>query len=120
MKFCFAVTEICLSTSFILYSNKILAMPYRFDIYIGSDNTTRKVSRDYLEKLKKWASKAFPDGYTILKGKGFYNGSSEDSLILTILSPVDLPLKGQLEPLKQELGQEAILLAKSYVELEVF
>jgi uncharacterized membrane-anchored protein YitT (DUF2179 family) len=94
-------------------------MPYKIDIYIGSDNNTRKISRDYLEKLKNWASKVFPAGYTLLKGRGFYNGSSEDSVIVTILSSENLSLKGEIELLKRALGQEAILLSRSYIELEV-
>jgi hypothetical protein len=95
-------------------------MPYKIDIYIGSDNNTRKIGRDYLEKLENWASKVFPTGYTLLKGKGFYNGISEDSVIVTVLSPENLPLKGEIEYLKRALGQDAILLSKSYVDLEVF
>jgi len=94
-------------------------MPYKIDIYIGSDNKTRKISRDYLEKLKNWASKVFPAGYTLLKGKGFYNGGSEDSIIVTVLSPENFPLKDEIEFLKRALGQEAILLSKSYIELQV-
>jgi uncharacterized membrane-anchored protein YitT (DUF2179 family) len=95
-------------------------MPYRIDIYIGSDNATRKIGKDYFEKLKNWASKAFPEGYTLLRGRGFYNGSSEDSVIVTVLSHQDPSLKNKLELLKYELRQDAILLAKSYVDLEVF
>ncbi|MEM2612659.1 MAG: hypothetical protein QXO15_00335 [Nitrososphaerota archaeon] len=94
-------------------------MPYRIEIFIGSDNDTKKISKDYLERVKKWASRVFPEGYAILKSKGFYNGESEDSLIICVLSYQDLDLNREIALLKKELKQESILLAKYFVELEV-
>ncbi|MGB9693909.1 MAG: hypothetical protein ACPLYF_03610 [Fervidobacterium sp.] len=94
-------------------------MPYKIDIYIGSDDNTRRISKDYLKRLRSWASKVFPDGYILLKGSGFYDGSSEDSVIVTVLLHDNLPLKSKIELLKRDLGQDAILLSKSYVDLEV-
>ena len=42
-------------------------MTYKLDLYIGSDNGTRRIRRDYLDKIVKWADENFPNGYTLLK-----------------------------------------------------
>jgi len=94
-------------------------MPYRIDIYIGSDNDSKKIDGRYLNKVKRWANGVFPDGYTIVKGKGYYHGVSEDSLILHVLLDYDVNLENQLSRLKKELGQETILVVKSKVDVRV-
>ena len=94
-------------------------MPYRIDIYIGSDNGSRRINDVYLGKVRQWADANFPDGYTLLKGQGCYRGLSEDSLVVNVLSDCDLPLRDQLDGLKRNLCQEAILLVRSHVDLEV-
>lgn len=92
---------------------------YRVDIYIGSDNDSRKISDLYLEKVRRWAGEIFPDGYTLVRGEGCYNGVSEDSILLHAFLNYDVALKDQLERLKRELRQESILLVKSSVDFEV-
>jgi len=94
-------------------------LKYRVDIYIGSDNDSRKIYDNYLNKIKNWANEIFPEGYTLIKGEGYYNGSSEDSILLHAFLDYDPVLKRQLEKLKRELKQESILLVKSTVDLEV-
>lgn len=91
---------------------------HRIDIYIGSDNNSRRISDDYLKRIKKWANDAFPDGYTLFKGEGCYNGISEDSVLINVLSVYDIPIRNRLEGLKRELEQESILVVKSMVEYE--
>jgi uncharacterized membrane-anchored protein YitT (DUF2179 family) len=94
-------------------------MPYRVDIYIGSDSKSRKISKGYLSKVEKWASAIFPNGYTLLKGRGYYNGASEDSVIVNVFTDRLPDLNSQLELLKRKLMQDAILLVRSPVEFEV-
>ena len=94
-------------------------MPYRIDIYIGSDNGSRKINDGYLGKVKQWANRHFPDGYTLLRGEGCYGGHSEDSVLLNVLSNGDFQLKEQVGELKRDLSQEAILMVKSKVDLDV-
>lgn len=94
-------------------------MPYRIDIYIGSDNGSRKINDGYLGKVKQWADQYFPEGYTLLRGEGCYGGYSEDSVLLNVLSNSDFQLREQVRDLKRNLCQEAILLVKSQVELDV-
>ena len=94
-------------------------MPYRVDIYIGSDNDSRRICKSYLKKVRDWANAVFPEGYTLVKGEGCYNGISEDSILLYAFSNYDVALKNKLENLKRELRQEAILVVKSAVDFEV-
>lgn len=92
---------------------------YRIDLYIGSDNDSKKISELYLEKLKKWANEIFPDGYTLFKGEGYYNGISEESVILYSFMNYDVSLEHPLERLKKELNQESILFVKTPVQYEL-
>jgi hypothetical protein len=92
---------------------------YRIDIYIGSDNNSRKINDHYLEKVKSWANETFPQGYTILKGEGYYNGISEDSILLFSFLEYDKQIQNSLQRLKDELKQESILFVKSNVDYEV-
>jgi hypothetical protein len=92
---------------------------YRLDIYIGSDNDSRSINDPYLDKIKRWANETFPDGYTLIRGEGHYNGTSEDSVLLYAFLNYDAALKHQLEKLKRELKQDAILIAKSSLDYEV-
>lgn len=94
-------------------------MPYRIDMYIGSDNGSRRIDDNYLNKIQKWANQNFPDGYTILRGQGCYLGVSEDTVLINALLNYDVALRHQLETLKQDLGQEAILMVKAEVDFEM-
>ena len=92
---------------------------YRVDIHIGSDNDSRKISDLYLDKIRKWANTTFPEGYTIVKGEGYYNGASEDSILLHAFLDYNPALKRQLQKLKKELKQESILFVKSSSNYEL-
>ena len=58
---------------------------YRVDIYIGSDNDSRKIHDNYLDKVREWANATFPEGYTLVRGEGYYNGVSEDSILKLLI-----------------------------------
>jgi hypothetical protein len=91
---------------------------YKLDIYIGSDNGSRKIDTEYMDKITEWADRNFPDGYTLLRGHGYYNASQEDSLVLSVLSDYDIDLKEQVAHLKQTLEQKAIAVTKYNVEVQ--
>ena len=93
--------------------------PYRVDIYIGSDNGSRKICKNYLNKVRDWANSTFPDGYTLVRGEGCYRGISEDSILLNVLSDYDVVLRERLKKLKLNLKQDSILVVKSAVNVEV-
>ena len=92
---------------------------YRVDLYIGSDNDSRKIHKSYLDKVRKWANATFPDGYTLVRGEGYHNGVPEDSILLYAFLNYDVVLKDQLEKLKRELRQDSILIVKSPVDFEL-
>ncbi len=92
---------------------------YRIDIYIGSDNDSRKIHDSYLETIRRWANTAFPYGYTLVKGEGYYNGVSEESVLLHAFVNYDVALERRLEKLKRELKQESILFVKSPADFEL-
>lgn len=94
-------------------------VPYRVEIYIGSDNGTRKICESYLKKVRDWADANFPEGYTLLRGEGCYRGIYEDSVLINVLSDYDGSLNGRVKELKRELKQETILVVRSAVDLEV-
>ncbi|MHA1621592.1 MAG: hypothetical protein ACTSVO_05560 [Candidatus Heimdallarchaeaceae archaeon] len=93
-------------------------MPYRVDIYIGSDNNSRKICKEYMKKIIEWADVTFPEGYTLLKGEGCYDGIYEETIIINVLSNYDVSLNGRLKRLKCELEQNAILVVKFPIQME--
>ena len=93
-------------------------MTYKLDLYIGSDNGTGRIRRDYLDRVVEWADKNFPNGYTLLKGRGYYEGNQEDSLVLSVLADYDFDVREQVAELKQRLDQNHIIVTKHAVERE--
>jgi len=91
---------------------------YKLDLYIGSDNGTGRIRRDYLDRVVEWADKNFPNGYTLLKGRGYYEGNQEDSLVLSVLADYDFDVREQVAELKQRLDQNHIIVTKHAVERE--
>jgi len=97
-------------------------MSWKYEIYIGSENGSKKLDEHYLLSVIDWASSCFPQGYTLVLGRGFYNGIVEDSAVLTVLSYNErLHSKAfeSLRELKSKLRQQAILVTESPVQLEV-
>jgi len=94
-------------------------VPYRVDIYVGSDNDSGRINKSYLKKIREWADEVFPHGYTLLKGTGCYKGASEESIIINVLCENNAGLSRHLKYLKRDLEQEAILVTKSFVDFEV-
>ncbi|MGQ9469912.1 MAG: hypothetical protein ACUVTD_08890 [Nitrososphaerales archaeon] len=92
-------------------------MPYRYDIYIGSNNRTRKIGEAYRKKVVRWANSTFPDGYTVFRAKGYYNGFNEDSLLVSVLTEHEIELSNYVSELKRKLRQNEILLAKYEVDV---
>lgn len=89
-------------------------------IYIGSDNATNKVSKEYQIKIENFFRELVLfediDGYTLTKAIGQYKTMREESIIITILTESDLifkPLSDTLYRLKRILNQEAILMTET-------
>ena len=93
-------------------------MGYRFDVFVGSDNGTKKIRRDYLDRVINWANSVFPNGYTLTRGRGYYEGTEEDSLIVSVLTSQRIDLREKVASLKCELRQKSILVTNYAVEVE--
>jgi uncharacterized membrane-anchored protein YitT (DUF2179 family) len=91
-------------------------MPYRYDIFIGSDNDSKKISKKYLDKLSNLASELFPDGYTLLRGYGYFDGSKEDSVIISVVCD-EMDIR-KLYRLKSKLKQSSILVVRSPIDAD--
>ena len=93
-------------------------MGYRFDVFVGSDNDSRKIRKGYLDRVVSWANSVFPQGYTLTRGSGYFGGTEEDSLILSVLTNDRIDIREKIASLKAELGQRSILVTNYTVELE--
>jgi hypothetical protein len=91
----------------------------RYDIYIGSDNDSRELTKKYLELILEWANHVFPDGYTIVKGDGYYNHNREEQLVVSTISQKELDLNDKIKLLKKRIKQDAILITKYAVKAEL-
>ncbi len=94
-------------------------MSKKYDIYIGSDDGSHRITDGYLSKVVKWANSVFPEGYTLIFGKGYWNGNSEDCLMLDVLVNREIDVIQCLNRLKMELDQNSILFSKYKVETKV-
>ena len=93
-------------------------MGYRFDVFVGSDNGTKRIRRSYLDRVINWANSVFPNGYTLTRGRGYYEGTEEDSLIVSVLTSQRIDLREKVASLKCELRQKSILVTNYAVEVE--
>ena len=92
----------------------------KISVYIGSDNKTRCLNQAYISAVLAWANQVFSNGYTLIKGQGYYQGNAEETLILEAITNTETPnLKQSIETLKQTLQQEAILLTRTSVLMDV-
>ncbi len=92
-------------------------MGYRFDVFVGSDNGSRRITKDYMNRIVNWANSVFPEGYTLTRGRGYYEGEQEESLVLSVLTDGDIELKDKVALLKRDLKQKSILVSKYIVQL---
>ena len=79
-----------------------------YKIYIGSNNTTKRLEA---KKAISIASKYF-EGFTCQNANGFWKGLSEKTLIIEIETDNKKKIIELAEELKETLFQEAIAVAK--------
>lgn len=78
-------------------------MDKTYNLFIGANNETGIVERDTVELVLN----KYHDGYTITNATGYWQGSREDSLVVTVVSKPNI-LKRILFELKGSLKQDAI------------
>jgi hypothetical protein len=86
----------------------------RLTLYIGADNDTGLIDR---ETIRRWADDHFPEGYTLIDGKGYWRGNQETTCILTNISK-EFPeiVKEWVALLRSFLNQQSILMVIDEVE----
>ena len=73
-----------------------------YKLYIGANNSTGKVDNGIIERILN----KFYDGYTIEHATGYWKGTREPSVLVTISSENDIvPV---IYKLKKDLKQDAI------------
>ena len=85
----------------------------KYNIYIGSNNTTKIVEEC---KAKDIINKYF-DGYTIIKTQGFWQGIPENSIIIELLEEENTAdtIYKMITELREELQQNSILLTYTFI-----
>jgi hypothetical protein len=78
-------------------------------LYIGADNSTHKVTDEYMAKVEQILSKYWK-GFTLTKHKGYYEGYIEESLsaVIFVLQLVFKDLENCVNELKVKLVQDSI------------
>jgi hypothetical protein len=79
-------------------------MPYLHRLYIED-----------LDGLDKIVSRHL-DGFTILKGVGYFRGIRENAAIVEVIYPYPLNLSALVDDIKRGLDQQAVLVTISAVE----
>lgn len=74
-----------------------------YRLYIGSNNDTKVVELDKIEKVLN----SRHEGYTIMQSMGYWRGTREDSVIVTVSDDQPKILES-IRQLKEVLRQEAI------------
>jgi hypothetical protein len=82
-------------------------MKYEIKLFIGADNKTQRITDFYKSKITDILNFYF-DGYNIISSEGFYKGSKEESLLITIFykSKNLNILKNFLNPIIDKLKNE--------------
>lgn len=84
-------------------------MQTKIRLYIGADNETGKITKEYEEKVGKIISKYW-DNFTLTRKTGYYEGKVEDSIeaVIIVLKLIFKDLDDCVKELKVELVQKEI------------
>ena len=91
-------------------------------IYFEMVDNSKKEAVD-LKKIRSWADKVFPSGYTIYLTKGVWKGKTRDSFTIerydkNLKLLKDKAFLGKIKELASHLKQEEILLTGYIVKME--
>ena len=84
-------------------------MSTKIRLYIGADNKTNKITKEYEEKVGKIISKYW-DNFTLTRKTGYYEGKVEDSIeaVIIVLKLIFKDLDDCVNELKVKLVQKEI------------
>lgn len=91
----------------------------KYELYIGSDNTTNTINKTYLETCIKTLDGAFNEGYSIEYLRGRFKGINEDTIRVIIFSDrVISNIDSITQELRTALKQEEIILTTQEIEFK--
>ena len=84
-------------------------MAIKIILYIGADNTTKKIDESYQRKIEKILQRYW-DNFTLTKCTGCYEGHIEDSIsaVIIVLNLLFKDLSDCIDELKVTLVQKTI------------
>ncbi len=85
-------------------------MKVKVTLNIGADNETGRIDSGYQNRVSEILKKHWPNGFTLMQGKGCWEGKMEDSLIAVIylLNLIFKDLDDCIKELKVILKQDKI------------
>lgn len=94
-----------------------------YRIYIGSDNKTNKINKEYIKTIKGILD-LYNLNYTLINTHGYWNYTQEDSIIIEVIDIghndiIYSVIKTIANKLKVELKQMTILITKQCIKYEV-
>lgn len=84
-------------------------MATKIILYIGADNKTKKITKEYEREIERILQKYW-NGFTLTKHKGYYEGDIEESIsaVIIVLQLIFKDLQECIEELKIKLVQKTI------------
>jgi hypothetical protein len=78
-----------------------------YQLHIGSDARTNRISADVEKQICQTVSKVF-ESFTVLRGRGFFRGTEEDVLIIKIATTDEEMVWDLAQSLRKSLHQDGI------------
>jgi len=86
---------------------------WRTRLYVGSPNTTHRMSVAYAKKIYNWAASVKLQGYTVYKATGYWDGQAEETAVIEVMG--FRITKRMILALRAILGQQAIYMTKERI-----
>jgi hypothetical protein len=89
----------------------------RTRLYIGSPNSTHRLSVRYVKKIRSWATSVRLQGYTVYRATGYWEGKGEETAVIEVMG--HRITKRNVQALRATLRQQAIVITTERVRSTV-
>jgi hypothetical protein len=90
-------------------------LQHKYTLYVGANNVTHKVDESTLVSLLNEKL----DGYTLARTIGYWQGTAEESVVVTFISTLEteevLPLA---EVIREALEQQCVMVERHLVSID--
>lgn len=92
---------------------------YAYTLYCGMSNSEGAISREMVEDFASSSFGTLLDGYTLVFGKGYWQGVSEECAVFTVASTVNLDTQIQniADLYKVVFKQESVLVTRQAIDI---